>query len=251
METLARFKEIMKAIRDGEDGNKYREELKNIVAQLSQEELIAYEEELAELNIQPEHMSHLCAAHMAAVEGSSDQLMKSLPEGHVIRTMMEEHNIILGYLDKLDNLISKVRQGPLSSEDRGQLEHVAQHLVDAEPHHQREEEVLFPEIEKRGVFGPPEVMRMEHVELRKRKHSVLECAKNLKEKDDEGLRNTIKNDGGYLVFALKEHIFKENNILYPISLQVIREDDVWERLREECDKIGYCCFTPEYAKTES
>lgn len=28
-----------------------------------------------------------------------------------------------------------------------------EHLVEAESHHKREEEVLFPEVEKRGVFA--------------------------------------------------------------------------------------------------
>ena len=244
METLERFKEIMKAIRDGEDGTKFRNELKEIVETLSPEELMAYEEELVELDLQPEHMGHLCAAHMAAVEGSAERTMNSLPEGHVIRTMMEEHRVILGYLDKLDSLISEARQGKMSEERIKELIHVAQHLVDAEPHHKREEDVLFPEVEKRGVYGPPHVMRMEHVELRKKKHSVLDSAKQLLEGDSEEIRMRIKQDGGYLVFALREHIFKEDNILYPTALQVIREEEVWDNMREECDKIGYCCFTP-------
>jgi len=44
---------------------------------------------------------------------------------------------------------------------------------------------------------------------------------------------------------LREHISKENDILYPISLEVIPEEIVWQNMKKECDKIGYCCFTPK------
>ena len=50
---------------------------------------------------------------------------------------------------------------------------------------------------------------------------------------------------GFIVPTLREHIYKENNILYPAALQVIEDDRVWQKLKDECDSIGYCCFTPE------
>ena len=48
----------------------------------------------------------------------------------------------------------------------------------------------------------------------------------------------------FLAPTLREHIFKENNILYPTALEVIDNTEVWVRLKGECDKIGYCCFKP-------
>ena len=45
--------------------------------------------------------------------------------------------------------------------------------------------------------------------------------------------------------TLRDHIFKENNILYPTALEVIKENSVWKKMKDDCDKIGYCCFTPE------
>ncbi|HLF85906.1 MAG TPA: hypothetical protein VI584_02375 [Nitrospiria bacterium] len=45
--------------------------------------------------------------------------------------------------------------------------------------------------------------------------------------------------------TLRDHIFKENNILCPMALQVIPEKNSWDKMKAECDKIEYCCFTPE------
>ncbi len=38
---------------------------------------------------------------------------------------------------------------------------------------------------------------------------------------------------------------KENEILYPMALEVIKEKEIWQKMKVTADKIGYCCFTPE------
>jgi len=38
---------------------------------------------------------------------------------------------------------------------------------------------------------------------------------------------------------------EENNILYPMALEAIKEENVWQEMKSKCDKIGYCCFTPK------
>jgi len=42
---------------------------------------------------------------------------------------------------------------------------------------------------------------------------------------------------------LSSHIFKENNILFPTALRVIKNKE-WFDIRQNFDEIGYCCFTP-------
>ncbi|MEM3522863.1 MAG: DUF438 domain-containing protein, partial [Candidatus Bathyarchaeia archaeon] len=53
----------------------------------------------------------------------------------------------------------------------------------------------------------------------------------------------VKEIGEYLIKELSNHIYKEDNILYPMALQVIPSER-WDWIKKECDKIGYCCFTP-------
>jgi len=43
---------------------------------------------------------------------------------------------------------------------------------------------------------------------------------------------------------LASHFYKENNVLFPMSKQVISEEE-WKDIRLQFDEIGYCCFTPE------
>lgn len=42
----------------------------------------------------------------------------------------------------------------------------------------------------------------------------------------------------YIVLTLRDNIFKENNILYPMALQEIRDENSWDKMKTECDKMG-------------
>ncbi|MGB9598396.1 MAG: hemerythrin domain-containing protein [Minisyncoccales bacterium] len=91
-------------------------------------------------------------------------------------------------------------------------------------------------------------MRQEHEELREKKKELKELSGLLQEE----IRKTLKifkekfNEiSEFILLVLREHIFKENNILYPMALEVIQEKEVWQKMKENCDKIGYCCFTPK------
>jgi len=56
-------------------------------------------------------------------------------------------------------------------------------------------------------------------------------------------KKSLNSTSRFIVSSLRDHIFKENNILYPTALDVIKENKVWNKMKTECDKIGYCSFT--------
>jgi DUF438 domain-containing protein len=121
--------------------------------------------------------------------------------------------------------------------------------VEAESHHQREEDALFPVLEKHDITEPPQIMKMDHVEFRKRKRELYQIAQNPRDTDFFAFKSKVIELGEYIARELESHIFKEDNILYQIALQVLTPED-WEKVKKECDKIGYCCFTPEDQKKE-
>ena len=173
---------------------------------------------------------------------------KEISPYSIIDTMVKEHEIILGYLEDLERINRNIQKTESYSNEEGEfdrLKHIAEHLIAAEPHHQREEQGLFPEIEKRGLTGPPSVMRMEHDILRRYKHQLKDMLEKSGEMDFHELKQQLKNATTNIVPTLREHIAKENNILYPMAKQAISDFEVWERMKQECDKIGYCCLTPD------
>ncbi len=233
---IDRLKEVLKGVNNGvitED------EALVEIKKATPLELSLAEQKLLDEGVSTDELKKFCTIHLGALEDKLQEIKSSLDKGHPIHTMISEHEEILKFLDKLDSLIKPLKSG-IGDEEKKTLQHIIEHLLEAEKHHEREERVLFPELEERGITGPPRIMRMEHDELRPKKKKLMELSKDpvKNKKEIIGLIN-------FLSFKLRDHIFKENNILYPAALNAIGEDIVWENIRMECDKIGYCCFTPE------
>jgi len=49
--------------------------------------------------------------------------------------------------------------------------------------------------------------------------------------------------GGYIADNLRDHIYKEDNILYPTALSTLEKDE-WDDVVTEFEAIGFCWFTP-------
>jgi DUF438 domain-containing protein len=150
-------------------------------------------------------------------------------------------------LTKLEELNSKVQK--MESFDKNstlfkQIFDTAVEIIGAEPHHQREENVLFPELEKRGVTGPTRIMRMEHESLRAKKHEIKRLAEEVENVNFAEFKAQLDEAAKYLIFNLRDHIYKENHILYPSSVQTLKDSSLWGEMKKACDEIGYCSFTP-------
>jgi DUF438 domain-containing protein len=190
--------------------------------------------------------THLCDLHLEALRERLLAKSIAVEAPHPVNSFMEEHKIILESLNDLRLFLVSLRHIE-SLEDLGQdlkkLKDISHHLVEAESHHQREEEALFPRLAKHDIIEPGEIMKIDHTEFRKRKQALYKLSHNSEDYEFEEFKKNVLELGGYLVQALESHIFKEDNIIYQIALQLLSEDE-WQEVKKECDKIGYCCFTP-------
>lgn len=86
-------------------------------------------------------------------------------------------NEFLTQLEEINTKIQNIESYDNSLEEIESLKTVIFNILDAENHHQREEKVLFTEMEDRKITGPTRIMRMEHEDLRGKKkflqHAVL------------------------------------------------------------------------------
>jgi len=248
-EKVDQLKKILKGA-NSRDPKTVREEAKEFLGSINANELVMAEQAIMNEGVKPEEMGRLCAAHLEMMEDNIQGIKEKLPEDHPIQTLVLEHEEILKFLDELESLNKKMQEAKkftdLSIADYEKLQHIGHHLEAAEKHHKREEDVLFPAIEAHGVFGPPQMMVEEHKDLRALKKGLNSLASG--PRDDFGKYQRDLNEiAGELVQYLRDHIFKENNILYPTALDVLPKDE-WTKIKEDADKIGYCCFTPKYLK---
>jgi len=167
--------------------------------------------------------------------------------GHPIHTLMEEHRILQ---DQASRLFS-VAQGLAGKADYAaakaeiiEAERIVDLFRNAQSHYLREENVLFPLLEKAGFEGPPQAMWAEHQQIRgieKNLFQLMEKANSLSFKDFTGQLRTV---AGQQAQMLQSHFFKENNILFPHAMELLTSSD-WEETIREFGRIGYCPFTPE------
>ena len=176
-----------------------------------------------------------------------DNWKESLGYDHVLYLMMAEHEVLLELLDNLEDVNSNIQKFVSYDEAKKDIEalsNIINIIISAEAHHQREEKVLFPELIKRGVVGPTKVMTWEHHELREYKHELKTLAVKINAENFINVKKEINFIIQQFIPELREHILKENNVLYPISLDFIQDNEVWKQIKEKCDQIGYCPFTP-------
>ena len=223
------LKSIIKQLHEGADIQEIREKAKEILKDLTPDEISEVEQELVKEGITREEMEKLCDVHLEVFRESIERGSISVPEWHPLHILMEEHRILLNHARMLGERAER--------EDGDGVREILEHLKEAEKHYLREENVLFPYIEKHGITEPPAIMWMEHDKIREMKKRIYSTAEN-------GNYEMLKRASDGLAEMLSHHFYKENNILFPTALKVVEERE-WREIRREFDEIGYCCFIPE------
>ncbi len=153
-----------------------------------------------------------------------------------IETLMHEHQVIEHGLAVLNVIARRVEKGEEVPTDRvGELLKFFQVFAD-KCHHAKEEGVLFPEIEARGIpreGGPIGVMLYEHDRGREYVRQMVTALPRIRE--DSAAREVFASAADHFVHLLSEHIFKENNVLFRMAESVLSDDDD-KRLMEEFER---------------
>ncbi|MBI2328992.1 MAG: DUF438 domain-containing protein [Chloroflexi bacterium] len=247
------FKELLTELKEGGASEETKKKAKALLQAVDATSLGIMEQELIREGVSHDEIrKSLCDIHLEVLRDSLVSKRQEVSAPHPINTFMEEHKIIVNSLHELSSLVERlpaITSLAAMGEDREKLKDIAHHLVESESHHQREEEVLFPELERHDIVEPPAIMKLDHVEFRKRKQELYQLAYNPQDYDFSQFKTRVIELGEYLSKELESHIFKEDNILYQIALQVLNAEE-WEKIHRECDKVGYCCFTPGDQKKE-
>ena len=139
---------------------------------------------------------------------------------NAIDYLMDEHRTLESVLGAMETWAESL--DTRSADENGrQLDIFASFLRDyVDPvHHQKEERILFEALIDHGFprdIGPVAAMRREHDECRalvQRMTSLAGSAHQWTADDQESLRGVVF---GYIEH-LSHHIFKEDNVLYPVA----------------------------------
>lgn len=142
-------------------------------------------------------------------------------------SLREDHRVIERMLAVLEAAAAKMKAGePVPAGLFREAVDFVRNFAD-KWHHGKEETNLFPRMEERGVpraDGPLAVMLHEHVMGRDYIAAIDDAIGDYEQGDEASGRVIEENLRGYAEL-LRDHIWKEENVLFPMADQVLSEDD--------------------------
>ncbi|PPD59101.1 hemerythrin domain-containing protein [Dehalogenimonas etheniformans] len=160
--------------------------------------------------------------------------------------LREEHGAILELLSVMDNISQRLNTN--EAVDQEDLESIVDFIrIFADKcHHGKEEGLLFPAMEAAGMegeYGPIAVMLSDHEQGRK---YVGELAHGVEtySSDNNNAPMTIIGAISSYTNLLRQHIYKENNILFPMADRLLSPEkqqvlmDGFEELEERVIGLG-------------
>lgn len=190
----------------------------------------------------------IVSAYMSEVRDKLSQNEGTRPRNRFMTTLYVEHLFITKCVENFERLLARIlaAKTPESAVvDVAHLRLLLKLLADCEPHRRREEEILFPVLERHGAGFVSHTMTCEHV--------------NMSQMISD-LRRTLRVNGGMLdpkivrpfqvlsstlVREVRDHIFEEEHAVYPLALEIVSDSEFKSGIERKSEEIGYCCYVPE------
>lgn len=241
-----KLKELLLKIHHGDSKESVRNELLLSLSQIPYGEVVEIEQELIEEGLPEEEILDLCDAHSAVLEGRIDlSALKPVADGHPVDVFRKENEEIRSLTNSIFLLINEIKS---ESDDKIsnniiKLRGLFNNLYDVDKHYQRKEYLLFPYLEKMEITGPPKVMWGKHDEIReliKGSITVLETT-TMSKNEFEAIAEIVLENAAK---GTTEMINKEEEILFPMSLDALTEAD-WYEISKQSLEIGFCLYDPK------
>lgn len=236
------LKELIMELHAGKSAEEVKERFADLIQGVSATEISAMENALIQEGMPIQEVQRLCDVHAAVFKGSIEEIHRPEKQednpGHPVFTFRMENKAIERLMKKnIRPNLERYIQGEENS--LPQLKEDLEKLWEIDKHYLRKENILFPYMEKYGIVAPPKVMWGVDDEIR----VAIKEAKQLlnDEKVDKALQSEKLEAA---LNRVEEMIFKEENILFPMVLDTLGEDE-WLKIAEDSAEIGYCLYEPK------
>ncbi len=223
------IKQIIKELHDGKTVEEVKQKFEDAFKGVSASEITDAEQALISEGLPISEVQRLCDVHSAVFKGSIEEIHRETDPakipGHPINILMLENREIEKIVEKevMTNLDEKASSAILKG-----LEKLFSVL---DIHYSKKENLLFPYMEKYGITAPPKVMWGVDDEIR-------EDLKMLQSDLSYGVFNEDHKKGvDDLINRINEMIFKEENIMIPMLLDTMTQDE-WKKVADDSSEIG-------------
>lgn len=227
------LKNIIKQLHEGKTIDEVKSIFEETFGEVSAKEITDAEQELILSGTTVEEIQSLCDVHSAVFKGSIEEIHNpkdpSKIPGHPVRILFLENRALETLMNEvikvhLDNYLDSGSDAEYKALLEGfeQLSHINLHYM-------KKETLLFPYMEKYGITAPPKVMWGVDDEIREDIKQVY---------NDIKLRKVIKGAVDKVFDRINEMIFKEENIMIPMLVDNLTEDE-WKVVAEDSKELGY------------
>ncbi|NLJ78785.1 MAG: DUF438 domain-containing protein [Tissierellia bacterium] len=234
------LKEVIRQLHAGKTVEEVKEQFAEAIEGVSPSEISAMETQLVKEGLPIEEIQHLCNVHAAVFKGSIEEIHHpdEIP-GHPIHTFKEENRAIEAYIDDHLGPNLEAFKSEDSKDNIHSLIEDINLLWDIDKHYSRKENLIFPYLERYGITAPPQVMWGVDDEIRAELKGI-----KLMLTDYKGNKDEILDRIDDMIHEIKEMIYKEEKILFPMALETLTEDE-WFVIYDESDEIGYAIISPD------
>lgn len=215
------LKNIIKKLHNGAKVEDVKKEFEDVFGNVSASEISNVENELVKEGIKVEEIQSLCDVHASVFKGSIEDIHSEGVEpqntpGHPLNTMFRENRKIESVIEKINENIGNIN----NKENYNNLLSAVDDLKIVNIHYAKKENLMFPMMEKYNITAPPQVMWGVDDEI---KDKIKSVKKMLQEKSTDN--NKIITEIGEMISKINEMIFKEENIMTPILIERLNEED--------------------------
>lgn len=239
------LKQIIRDLHEGVDREILKERFAELVKDVSASEISEMEQSLIDEGMPESEIKRLCDVHVEVFKQSLEEQKKPDTEpGHPVHTFMLENRETEKIVKQLNKIVEKIGETSdknIFDEQKKNFKEVVEQLSEIDLHYLRKENQLFPLLEAHDVSGPTQVMWELHDDIR----TLLKQVKT----------HILKNNAVDAIKSVKEltqmitdMIYKEEHILYPMSLETLSEQD-WVKVKNGEEEIGYSWVQPEVGWT--
>jgi len=242
-ELIEALKEMLRKIRGSADQatvESAKREFKKLLEKATPLAIAQAEQELAGEGFTRDDLASACDAHLELFRESLQE-DSDLPDDHPVSRFRKDHGVILDLLERLRRSLKAIREKgsfEAAPDETSSASSLVDRLLDAENHNVRQENTLFPLLERHGLEQPPAIMWMEHTEMKEDKKRLRHFLGQIGKADFDTLIDSLDVVSLRLLEKFAAHTMKEKNILYHAALEVLTEEE-WNDVREECDSLGY------------
>ena len=230
------IKQVISKLHEGKTVDEVKQEFEAAFSGVSATEISEAEAALIAEGLPVAEIQRLCDVHAAVFKGTIEEIHQPSDQtqipGHPANTLIRENRAIERILEKQ---IKPFLDEKNETQDLSSLKEGLDNLSGIDLHYSKKENLFFPYMEQYGITAPPKVMWGVDDEIRDMlkaaQHVIIEKTKDLSTEE-------MKDQINALVEKIQEMIFKEENILLPMLLETLTQDE-WRKIAEESGEIGF------------